>query len=83
MRKPALHEKDVLTPEEVIEYFNFSRRKWYSFLNEGKCKKFTALYGVRKLILREEFEKYLNDNPGVKEALANGRKGRPQTRFKA
>lgn len=83
MRKSALSEKDVLTPEEAIEYFNFSRRKWYSFLKEGKCKKFTALYGERKLILRAEFEKYLKDNPGVKEALANGRKGRSQTRFKA
>lgn len=74
MKKPPLGEKDVLNPEEAITYFGFSRRKFYRFLNEGTCKKFTALYGSRKLILRAEFEKYLAANPDVKEGLLNGRK---------
>ena len=39
MKKPPLGEKNVLNPEEAITYFGFSRRKFYRFLNEGKCKR--------------------------------------------
>ena len=74
MRKPPLARKDALNPEEAIEYFGFSRRKFNRFLKEGKCKKYTALYGRRRLILRSEFEKYLEENPEVKEGLLNGGK---------
>ncbi len=74
MRKPALAQKDVLNPEEAIEYFGFSRRKFNRFLKDGKCKKYTALYGKRRLILRGELEKYLEENPEVKEGLLNGGK---------
>ena len=79
MKKPPLGEKDVLNPEEAITYFGFSRRKFYRFLNEGKCKNFTALYGSRKLILRAEFERYLAVNPDVKEGLLNGGKAKNTT----
>lgn len=74
MKKPQLAEKDVLNPEEAITYFGFSRRKFYKFLKEGKCKKYMALYGKRRLILRSEFEKYLEKNPDVREELLNGGK---------
>lgn len=52
MRKPSLAQKDVLNPEEAIEYFGFIRRKFNRFLKDGKCRKLTALYGKRRLILR-------------------------------
>lgn len=74
MKKPPLAQKDVLNPEEAIAYFGFSRRKFNRFLKDGKCKKYTALYGKRRLILRSEFEKFLEENPEVKEGLLNGRK---------
>lgn len=74
MRKPSLAQKDVLNPEEAIEYFGFSRRKFFGFLRDGKGKKYTALYGRRRLILRSEFEKYLEENPEVREGLLNGGK---------
>lgn len=45
-------------------------------LREGKFQKYTALYGRRRLILRREFEKYLEENPEVKEGLLNGRKSK-------
>ena len=74
MERPSLGQKDVLNPEEAIEYFGFSRRKFYRFLKDGECEKYTALYGSRRLILRSGFEKYLEENPEVKEGLLNGRK---------
>lgn len=71
MRKPALAEKDVLNPEEAIELFGFSRRKFYRLIKEEKQLGFVALYGSRRLIIRDEFEKYLKTNPEVKEGLKN------------
>ena len=79
MRKPSLAQKDVLNPEEAIAYFEFNRRKFNRFLKDGKCKKYTALYGKRRLILRREFEKYLEENPEVREGLLNGGKTKDTT----
>ncbi|MCM1500393.1 MAG: helix-turn-helix domain-containing protein [Clostridium sp.] len=72
MKKPALSEKDFLNPEEAIELFGLSRRKFYRLLKEGKKQRFTVLYGSRRLVIRKEFEKYLDENPQAKEGLKNG-----------
>lgn len=71
MRKPTLTEKDFLNPNEAIELFNLSRRKFYRLLNGEKQLRFIALYGNRRLIIRTEFEKYLESNPEAKEVLKN------------
>ena len=34
MARPDLGEKDILNPEEAIRYWNFSRRKFYMFLEK-------------------------------------------------
>lgn len=80
MGKVELSEKDLLTPEEAIVHFDFSRRKWYQFLEKEVCKEFLVFFRKRKLIVRVKFEKFLKENPGIKEELANGNKGRPQKR---
>lgn len=71
MRKPVLAEKDFLNPEETIELFNLSRRKFYRLIKEEKQLNFIALYGSRRLVIRGEFEKYLEANPEIKEGLKN------------
>lgn len=76
MKKPSPELKNVLNPEEAVQYFGFSRRKFFRMLREGKFKKYTALYGRRRLILRREFEKYLEENSEVKEGLLNGGKSK-------
>lgn len=76
MKKPSPELKDVLNLEEVVQYFGFSRRKFFGMLREGKFKKYTALYGRRRLILRRKFEKYLEENPEEKEGLLNGGKSK-------
>lgn len=72
MARPNLKEKDILTPEEAIRYWNFSRRKFHRFLRETDGGDFLAYYRGRKLILRDAFENYLSENPKMKEVLANG-----------
>jgi len=70
MKKPTLEDKEFLTPCEAAEYFGLSRRKFFRLLEEGNHG-FVALYVDRKLIIKDEFRKYLA-RPGVKEALKNG-----------
>lgn len=73
MAKPNLGEKDILNPEEAIRYWNFSRRKFYMFLEKTDGGDYLAYYKKRTLIIRLAFEQYLLKNPKVKEGLANGR----------
>lgn len=49
MAKPDLGEKDVLNPEETIQYWNFSRRKFYVFLEKTDSKDFIAYYKKESL----------------------------------
>ena len=43
-------------------------------IKEEKQLSFIALYGSRRLVIRGEFEKYLEENPEVREGLLNGGK---------
>ena len=74
MNKPAADEKKLLTVREAITAFGLSRRKMFR-LAETEGLSFMAYYGTRKLIIRDEFIKYL-EKPGVKEKLTNGTKKR-------
>ena len=78
MHKPTLEGKDFLTVIETAEFFGLSRRKLFRLVEE-KNLPFMARYGTRKLIIKDEFIKYLQ-KPGVKEGLANG-KPRTKKRF--
>ena len=64
--------KNFMNPREARAYWNLSGRKFYKFLDEGPHS-FLAFYGKRKLIIREEFEVFLQENPLIKEALKNGK----------
>lgn len=80
MQKPLLIEKDTLTVAETAELFKLSRRKLFRLAEEENLP-FMAYYGTRKLIIKDEFTKYL-EQPGVKEGLANG-KPRTKKRLEA
>ena len=80
MKKPALEDKDFLTVIKTTELFGLSRRKMFRLVEEEKLP-FLAMYGTRKLIIKDEFIKYLK-RPGVKEGLANG-KPRTKKRLEA
>lgn len=73
MAKPNLEDKDVLNPQEAIQYWIFSKRRFYDFLEQTDGGDFLAYYKKRKLIIRIAFELYLQRNPKVKEELENGR----------
>ena len=66
-----MRKRIFLNPEEAIELFNLNRRKFYRLIKEEKQLGFIALYGSRRLVIRGEFEKYLEANPKIKEELKN------------
>ena len=66
MSKPILEEKDILNTNEAIALFVFSKRKFYKLLKENRQLNFLAMYGSRKLIIRTEFQKYLDKHPELK-----------------
>lgn len=66
MKKQEAGQKDILNQEEAIVHFELSRRKFYKLLKDGKNLPFMAMYGSRRLIIRSEFEKYLEEHPELK-----------------
>lgn len=66
MKKPTTDEKDILNQEEAIVHFGLSRRKFYKLLKDGRNIPFMAMYGSRRLLLRTEFEKYLEKHPELR-----------------
>lgn len=78
MNKPLLEDKALLTVEETAKLFGLSRRKLFRLTNE-KNLSFMAMYGTRKLIIKDEFTRYL-EKAENKEVLANG-KPRTKKRF--
>lgn len=66
MRKPTADEKDILNQEEAIVHFKLSRRKFFKLLKDGKNLPFMAMYGSRRLIIRTEFEQYLEKHPELR-----------------
>lgn len=76
MERPNLARKEVLNPLETIEHFVLSRRKFYALIEQDGLE-FMAYYGSRKLIIRTEFEKYMEKHP---ELRRRDRSGRPEKR---
>lgn len=76
MERPNLARKEVLNPQETIEHFVLSRRKFYALIQQDSLE-FMGYYGERKLIIRTEFEKYLVKHPELRRRC---RSGRPEKR---
>ncbi len=76
MPRPNLERKELLNPQEAIEYFGLSRRKFYDLL-KNESAFFIVYYGSRKLILKHEFENFLLFHP---EYRKEERSGRPKKR---
>ena len=70
--RAALAEKAILNPGEAIRLYDLSARRFYRLIQGRKRLPFVALYYKRKLIIRSEFDKYLEQHPEEKERLRYG-----------
>ncbi|MBQ9251894.1 MAG: DNA-binding protein [Clostridia bacterium] len=67
--RPALETKAILNPGEAIQLYGMSARRFQRLIQSKKKLPFLALYHKRKLIIRAEFDKYLDEHPEEKERL--------------
>lgn len=79
MNKPNLEEKDFLNPNEAIDLFGLSRRKFYKLLQKNKKLDFVAMYGTRRLIVKGDFERYLKTHSELRRRDNYGGKIRNET----
>ena len=74
MRKPELNKKELLNRTEAVEFFRLNPKKFHAFLGSRGDIPFLAYYRSRPLILRQELNRYFEENPDIKEALQVGRR---------
>ncbi len=77
MERPSPGEKELITPLEAIDYYTLSHCKTWRILNtpNGFTVKY---YDGRHLIIRREFEKYLESHQELRRMKRGGRsKKRP------
>ena len=67
--RAALETKAILNPGEAIQLYEMSARRFYRLIQQRRKLPFLAMYHKRKLIIRAEFDKYLEEHPEEKEHL--------------
>ncbi len=74
MARPSVADKDVITVDEAIAYYGLSTITFRRYLREIDGADYLAFYRGRKLILRHQFERFLEDNPeDMKGVLTYGK----------
>ena len=71
--KPQLGDKEMLTVQEAVEHFQLSRRKFYDLLHQKGLTFLAFYYDGRRLLIRKEFEKYLDKHPKLRRRGYDGR----------
>lgn len=64
--KPNIKDKDTMTVQETVVHYKLSRRKFYELLHQDGLEFIAFYYNGQRLILRTEFEKYLNKHPEIR-----------------
>lgn len=69
MKRAKLEDKSIFNPEETVLFYDLSHRKFKRLIDMDDELPFVALFRTRKIILRKEFEKYMEENPEIMEGL--------------
>ncbi len=73
LKRAQLEDKSMFNPEEAIIFYDLSRRKFKKLLEGEEELPFVAFFKTRKIIIRDEFEEYMEDHPEIMEELKNGK----------
>ena len=71
--KPQIEDKATITVQEALNHYCLSPRKFYATLHLPGLSFVVFYYDGRRLIIREEFEKYLAEHPELRRRGFNGR----------
>ncbi len=64
--KAQIGNKATITVQEAVEHYSLSRRKFYSLLHKPGLTFVVFYYNERRLILKDEFERYLESHPELR-----------------
>lgn len=64
--KPNIKDKDTMMVQETVAHYKLSWRKFYELLHQDGLEFIVFCYNVGRLILRTEFEKYLNKHSEIR-----------------
>ena len=73
IERAQLEDKSIFNPEEAIVFYDLSRRMFKKLLEGEEELPFVAFFKTRKIIIRDEFEEYMEDHPEIMEELRNGK----------
>ena len=71
--KPQIEDKATITVQEALHHYCLSPRKFYATLHLPGLSFVVFYYDGRRLIIREEFEKYLAEHSELRRRGFNGR----------
>lgn len=71
--KPDIGKKATITVQEAISHYELSYRKFCPLLHQPGLSFVVFYFGKRRLIIREELEKYLEVHPELRKRGFNGR----------
>ena len=73
LKRAQLEDKSIFNPEEAIIFYDLSRRKFKKLLEGEDELPFVAFFKTRKIIIRDEFEEYMEEHPEIMEDIKNGK----------
>jgi hypothetical protein len=74
MKRPPLDQKDLLNLGETVELYDLKRDKLLELLNSSECLPFILIYRKRRMIVRQQFDIYLNTHPEWEEELKRAKR---------
>ena len=70
LKRAQLEDKSIFNPEEAIAFYDLSRRRFKKLLEGEEELPFVAYFKKRKIIIRDEFEEYMEDLKNGKKQLS-------------
>ncbi len=80
MKKVPVQEKELITVEEAMNYYNLIVVRFRKLLKEENLSFTVRYFGNRTLLIRKELERYLEEHPEVRREVHGWKRNRTQTR---
>ncbi len=83
MKRVPVQEKELITVEEALNYYNLIVVKFRKLLKEDNLSFTVRYFENRTLLIRKELEKYLEEHPEVRREKHGWKKYRVEARQEA
>ena len=83
MKRVPVQEKELITVEEAMSYYNLIVVRFRKLVKEENLSFTVRYYGKRTLLIRKELEKYLEEHPEVRRDSRGWKKFRSEARQEA